>query len=312
VGFSVAGPSGYHNVGVSMALSNLKAGVNAALSEGHLSSTEVSAAFLGLSCIDSRKDANELQDGVGWIARRVVLEDDSTAALAGAFAGGPGIVALSGTGSVIRGVNERNQKVRVGGWGYLIGDDGSAYDIGRHALARIASATDSAEDDPFLMRAFLRDFGIREPEELIGEVNTQADPASRIASLAPLVSQAASDGDPVSLEILEGAGKKLARLVLIAAKRLKTYGQPCMISRVGSVFESRFVSSAFDKELRTKWSSAVLVAPALRPSMGAVLLAMRADRVSPTPGVVAGLRKSGEEVSRRLVNQVGRAGTKHT
>jgi len=312
VGMSVAGPSGYHNVGVSTAISNLRTGVNAALSEAHLSSNEVSGAFLGLSCVDSRRDASELRSKVVWVAREVMLEDDSTAALAGAFAGGPGIVALSGTGSVVRGINERNQKVRVGGWGYLIGDDGSAFDIGRQALARIASATDSATDDTLLSRALLNDYGVHEPEELVRAVNMQEDPASRIASLAPLVSQTASDGDAVSLEILEEAGTKLARLVITAARRLKMYGKPYEVSRVGSVFESRFVSSAFDKELGTKWSSSIATTPVLRPSMGAVLLAMRADRASFSPGLLASLKEASKEVSKRLGCEALRSGTRHT
>jgi N-acetylglucosamine kinase-like BadF-type ATPase len=299
LGMSVSGPSGYHNIGVSVALSNLKAGVDAALAEARLKSTRVSTAFLGLSCIDSRRDAERLYGRVGWIARKVLLEDDSSAALAGAFSGGPGIVALSGTGSVVRGMSERGQKVRVGGWGYLIGDDGSAFDIGRQALARTAAATDAARKGKPLCRAVLKDFGVNEPDELIGAVNTQHDPVSRIASLATLVSRVASNGDPVSLEILEDAGTKLAHLVLIAAKRLDVLGKPCRVSRIGSVFESKFVSSSFERELRAKWSSLEITLPDLRPSVGAVLLAMQADALGTSPKLLAGLRRASEDVQQR-------------
>ena len=80
---------------------------------------------------------------------------------------------------------------------------------------------------------------------------------------------------------------------------------------VGSVFESRFVSTAFDKELRARWSSSVATTPVLRPSVGAALLAMRADGASSSPGLLASLKEASEEVSRRLGSKVVRKVAKH-
>src|SRR5580658_3817706 len=89
------------------------------------------AACLGMSGGTADKSAllHELLD-----AEHMVITDDPNIALAGALAGEPGIVVISGTGSIAFEKNARGETARVGGWGYIFGDEGSAFDIVRQAL----------------------------------------------------------------------------------------------------------------------------------------------------------------------------------
>ena len=149
---------------------------------------------------------------------RVMAVHDTRLILA---AGGhtSGIALIAGTGSVAWGVDASGREVRAGGWGYLLGDEGSGYWIGREAVRRVLrrsqqpAAGDEGEE---LTRVVLEHAGVTEPTDLIGTFHDHPD-RSHWAGLARPVCELATAGDAVASELAAAAAEHLAQLVLTVA-----------------------------------------------------------------------------------------------
>lgn len=146
------------------------------------------------------------------------LAGDHEIALHGAHSGGPGLALIAGTGSICCGKNDRGELVRTGGWGHLIDDGGSGYALGRDLLSAVVRQWDGRGEETALTRLLLARLEIETPQELVAYV--YGGDKSRVASLAPLVGQAAAQGDRTALDIYARNGAELGELVLAAAKRL--------------------------------------------------------------------------------------------
>jgi N-acetylglucosamine kinase-like BadF-type ATPase len=290
-GASLAGPTGYHNVGMETAMANLRRAVGGACAEAGIKPSEVAAASLCLACVDSQLDFQLLRRRVEWAAGQVSLDDDSTAALAGAFAGKPGIVAVSGTGSVVRGVDSKGNRVRLGGWGYLTGDVGSSFDIGRRALLDVTGGADLGAADRALKKALAEALGEAGPREMMSALYNLPDPVNKVASLSAVVSNLALEGNEGAQKLLREAGRGLAELVLAAAEKLDG-SRKFRVSFVGTTFNSPYMMSGFKEGLDQGRRGLELKPPVLRPVMGAVLLATQNDGMTPTKKLIESLRSS--------------------
>ena len=127
------------------------------------------------------------------LAAEIAVEGDGEIALTDAFGFGPGIILISGTGSIAYGRGPSRVLARAGGWGPAFGDEGSGAWIGRKALAIVASAADGREPATALTGAILTAAQVNEPPELI-PWGIAANP-KEMAALAPVVFNAASAGD---------------------------------------------------------------------------------------------------------------------
>ncbi len=151
------------------------------------------------------------------VAEVVDVGTDVTAAARDALGTGPGIVLLAGTGSIAWGRGESGAVARVGGWGILLGDEGSGYDLGLEGLRAVARARDGRGPATELTRLLLAATGVEDPEALI----PWASRASKgdIAALASVVAEAAS-GDDVAGRLLVAAAVALAVQATTLADRL--------------------------------------------------------------------------------------------
>ncbi len=145
------------------------------------------------------------------IAPRVFVVHDSVAALHAATHGKPGIVVISGTGCVAAGINKAGRYVRAGGWGYLIDDEGSAYDIGTKALRSAFRTLDGRTPRTKLASALKRRFRVKMLENASPLIYSDEFGIDSIAGLTPLVSKLAPS-DEVCREILRNAGVALAEI----------------------------------------------------------------------------------------------------
>jgi N-acetylglucosamine kinase-like BadF-type ATPase len=145
-------------------------------------------------------------------ARTRVLNDVDAAHL-GAFAGEPGILLLSGTGSMAWGRNLAGRSYRVGGWGDIIGDEGSSHWIGRLALSVVSQSIDGRTAETALTGAVFKHLGLdrTNPMESLGSWAATKARRSSIAALAEVVDTTAAAGDETSFAILEMAADQLAR-----------------------------------------------------------------------------------------------------
>ena len=151
--------------------------------------------------------------GSSPIARWSLVGDD-VIAMEGALDGGPGIIVISGTGSIVLGRDTQGNKIRLGGWGHLIGDEGSGYGIARDAFKAISMTIDGVGEETCLMK----DFGIETRTDLISKL--YSGDKGVVASYAIIVEKAAEAGDRFALGILEDNASKLAKTVFEVYSRL--------------------------------------------------------------------------------------------
>lgn len=183
-----------------------------------------------------------------------------------------GIAVIAGTGSVAWGVNASGREARAGGWGYLLGDEGSGYWLGREAVRHVlrdaqdrgTSDVAPAEDDRFA-RAVLGHAGVSTPTELIAAFHDRPD-RTHWAGLARTVIELAPHDD-AARELVSAAAAHLAELIITVARNL---GEPLPVV-VGGGLATTSVGVEIKEHLRGHGSRVTLLDR--EPVLGAPLLA---------------------------------------
>lgn len=198
------------------------------------------AICLGIAGVDRPDDAvvvRGIMKRIGYKARVLVVNDALVALEAGA-PGQPGVVIISGTGSISYGRNAQGVAARSGGWGYVLGDEGSGYWIGRAALRAVLRAEDRRSQATALTPLLLAHFGVDRPQGLIHEVYHSNLKPSAIGALAECVHQAFARGDEVAVGILRGAANELESSAMSVARRLELVGQSFVYILAGGIFKA--------------------------------------------------------------------------
>lgn len=162
---------------------------------------------------------------------------DALIALFGAHAGEPGIMVISGTGTIAYGMDHGGNIVRSGGWGWLIGDEGSAYAIGRSALRAALYAFDGMGAQTQLQTLVAEYFAVSELHDVKRLYFAPEFGAAGFAKLAPLVSTAVANGDTVAQAILIESGEALAREALAVAAKFNEQRGALNVAPIGGAFE---------------------------------------------------------------------------
>ncbi|MGH9963157.1 MAG: BadF/BadG/BcrA/BcrD ATPase family protein, partial [Pyrinomonadaceae bacterium] len=196
---------------------------------------------------------------------------------AGALGMHEGVIALAGTGSVILGVGSNGARVKVGGWGPVYGDEGSAYRIGQMSLRAAAREYDERGPNTALQKAILSALGLREFRETMSRLYVAGMEPREIAALSSVAYNVAMAGDEAARTIFLLAGQELAESVAVAIRRLELSGSEILVSYRGSVLEScALVRDSFSNALRGLFPEVVIVAPRFEPVIGAHLLGCQA------------------------------------
>jgi N-acetylglucosamine kinase len=178
-------------------------------------------------------------------ADRLIVTNDAVIALAGATATGQGIITIAGTGSIAFGRNAEGRTARAGGWGYVFGDEGGAFDIVRQAL-RVALRMEEGWGPPTSLRqVLLAATESHDANQLLHRFYTDEWPRSRVATLASLVDEAAANSDAVALEILSQSAVQLAFLAASVRSQLWKAGDAVEVAYIGGVFQSLVVRERF-------------------------------------------------------------------
>jgi N-acetylglucosamine kinase-like BadF-type ATPase len=211
-------------------------------------------------------------------AENLIVGHDAPGALAGAFAGGDGIIVLAGTGSVAcgeaaTGVGQRTF-VRVGGHGYMFGDEGSAFAIARGALANALTLQDYGAENE-LQAALLKHFRRPNLKAIAEDFYAGELSRDRIASFAARVGKLAEQGDDLACGLIDKAAYELARMAMVIARQLGLTQKLVNISYGGGVFNSRRLLARFAAEITIELPHSRIIAPRFGPEVGALLLAYR-------------------------------------
>jgi N-acetylglucosamine kinase-like BadF-type ATPase len=200
--------------------------------------------------------------------------------LAGATATGQGIVTIAGTGSIAYGRNGAGQTARAGGWGYIFGDEGGAFDIVRQAL-RAALRMEEGWGPATSLREILMDAtGSRNANEALHRFYTAEWPRSRLASLGPLVDGAAGEGDAAARQILGSAAQELAVLAASVRQQLWRPGEVVEVAYIGGVFQGETLRERFRMLVELE-DGCTCGPPRHGPAEGALLEAYRSEGLNP-------------------------------
>jgi N-acetylmuramic acid 6-phosphate etherase len=275
LGRGLGGPSNLQTVGVSRAFASLDQAVEQAFAAAGMPRETVAAACLGLAGADRSEDREVIR---GWSSRvalagHVDVTSDAALLLAAGTPEGWGLAVIAGTGSIAFARAADGRTARAGGWGYLLGDEGSGYAIAVAGLQAVARATDGRGAATVLTKRLLAALELEHPQQLIGCVYGKLDRPA-IAALAPLVLDASAAGDAVAQSLVEHSAAALADTVVAAAQLL--FGCPATVpvALAGSVlvhhtaYQARFLT-----ELHARGITGAPVTPVPEPAVGAVRLA---------------------------------------
>jgi N-acetylglucosamine kinase-like BadF-type ATPase len=196
------------------------------------------AICLGIAGVDREDEARTVRAIMRRIGHksRVLVVNDALIALVAGARDAPGIVIIAGTGSIVYGRNASGQAARAGGWGHMVGDEGSGYWIGREAVAAVMRAADGRGPATRLSDDILAHFSVNDVSQLPRIVYDREIPRMRVAALGPIVEGAVSAGDAVAMRILERAVDELMLGALSVATRLEMRGDAFTFYLAGGVF----------------------------------------------------------------------------
>ena len=252
----------------------------------------VFAGTRGLS-IPGRRDSLLLELKTRLPSADVRVANDALIGLWGGLAGREGVAVVAGAGSIALARSTDGQEGRAGGWGYLLGDDGSGYWLGREAVIAYLRSQEGRCPTGELSRLVAEHVRRSSVPETLGWLYRGEDQVERLAELAPLVSRAAVAGDPVARDILDRAGRALAQLAETAARQVwrDSPPDPLNVACCGGVWSAGpMLIDTFNASLMGALPTAQPAPPQLPPVGGAVLLAMGADRVLIPADVLERLR----------------------
>ena len=219
-------------------------------------------------------------------AVKLIVTHDALIALSGATAGAPGVVTISGTGSIAFGRNAAGEIARAGGWGFLFGDEGSGFDIVRQAVRAALRFEEGWGPETALHRVLVAEAGARDANDLMHRLYTEEWPRPRASLLARAVDGAALDGDPAAREILLNAAQQLATLAVSVRRRLFAPGKTVPVCYIGGVFRSHILLERFRQLVELEEGSRA-APPRHEPAAGALLEAYRAVGLHPALSQIA-------------------------
>ena len=280
LGRGVAGPSNIRAIGAEAAKAGLDRSIRSAFADAGREAAPVEVACLGLAGYDRPEERRRLET---WAAesswcRRLLMVNDGDLVVAAGTPEGWGVGVIAGTGSIAVGRSRDGRTARSGGWGYLFGDEGSAYAVALAGLRTLARRVDGRDESPTgaLGDRLCEALGIGGAGELVSAVYREAFDRAKLASLAPaVVAAGAVDADVIS-EILEPAGRELAQMVAAVAWKLNLYAGILPLAMAGSfLLNCPAASGALINRLNAAGYE-VQASSATDPVEGALVLARRA------------------------------------
>lgn len=270
-----AGPSNPLKVGSRGAQQAILQAVTRALRRARLTPTTFDGVCVGLAGVDRSQVHRPL---LRWLRKAVrarfhLLTTDAAIALHAAFGHSPGILVISGTGSIACARDKSGKMVRAGGWGIPFDDAGSGYDLGRKAVAAALRDFDGRGPHTYLTKGICQALGLQQ----ITEVVSKDLPQQQIAALFPVVTEASRRRDAVARLLCEEAGQELADLALALLRRMNWQRRAVSVVCSGGVFQAGAgIRRSFTRHLGRHAPRARAVLLRREPVEGALALAREA------------------------------------
>lgn len=262
-------------------LNNVRMGYAALFNDATgLSPQGVRVVAFGVSGVDRPEHEVNFAKKVLPLMPNAIIKvvNDGVIALLGGIKNDYGLLAISGTGSIAYGVGPDRRDLRIGGWGPILGDEGSGYRLGFEALRRVMRAYDQVSKSTLLTDMILRHLGLVTPPDLLDWTSKIKGEKMQIAALSICVHDAAAAGDYAALQILEVEGRALARQVETIYRRLFNPDRPIPVEVVcsgGNLVNGRDYYRIFGNIISGLIPTAEVKHPDNPPVFGAVRLAKK-------------------------------------
>jgi N-acetylmuramic acid 6-phosphate etherase len=283
VGRGTAGAANPQTVGWAETTANLDRAVAAAFDQTSLDIEPVAAAVLAVAGSDRDENRTALGD---WakrrrLARRFRVVHDALPVLAAGSPDGSGVALVAGTGSLAFGRSPDGRTARAGGWGYLLGDEGSGYAVAIAGLRAAARCADGRGPATRLLERLLGRLTLQEPPELVSAISRLAADRAAIAALAEVVTATADGGDTVAEQIIDKSARELTQMVAAVARKLDLPSGEFPLALAGGLLLG---SQSLQAGLTTHLNALGLLPGALsevpQPVVGALKMA-QADALAP-------------------------------
>jgi N-acetylglucosamine kinase-like BadF-type ATPase len=237
------------------------------------------AICIGIAGADREQDADTVREVIQRLGLDMptVVVNDALIALVAGVGDDPGVVIVAGTGSIAYGRSAAGRAARAGGWGYLLGDEGGGFWIGRAALSAVVRQFDQRGPATLLTELVLAQMGLTTPVEVIQAVYDRGLQRHVIAGIADVVEHATKAGDAVAADILARAATELASAAASVVTRLEMRGEVFQTILAGGIFRGiPSLASAVDAQMAEVAPRSAVRRLEVEPASGAVTLALAA------------------------------------
>jgi N-acetylglucosamine kinase-like BadF-type ATPase len=248
--------------------------INSCLSNLDITLSQIQCIGIGAAGAGRIEDSDKLSINLkAHIPQTIKLRviSDAEAALEGAFNGKPGCILISGTGSIIFGKDQNGLIHRCGGFGKIIGDEGSGYLLGKKGLTAAAKEYDGRGERSLITNLLKDKYKIKSGQDIINIVyNNNLD----IAGVAPLILASAGNNDKVALRIIDEETEELLILISCMVKKLKKENvEICFIGRLISTLN--IFSTTLKNKLAASYKMIRIKEPEYPPAIGAIFVAKK-------------------------------------
>lgn len=273
-----AGATNPNLVGFETAGKNIVKLITDCCEDGRCLIEELKAVVLGIAGASIDANRRKLHDTLestfnkgGTKSPPIIVETDARVALEGAFAGGQGVVIIAGTGSVVTGKTQKGEVLSTGGWGRILGDEGSGYYIGREAVRLVTLMLDRRGEKTKLRDVFADKFHWKIRDDIIHAVYQEK---FDLASLAPVVFETAAANDVPSQKLLQQSAAHLAEQARVIVMQMGILRKIGLVMLGGLLDAENVYANVLHMKLMKLLPQVEIKSPVHPPAHGAVLMAL--------------------------------------
>ncbi len=270
------GPSNINNIGIHKTIENLSVLVTHLMQS--IPADELAGIGFGLSGAGRAEDQQRIKDS--WLEKNnaysasIIVHHDAFAAAMGASAGKGGVIAISGTGSIVYGIYHQKE-YRAGGYGYLLGDEGSGYYIGSLALHKGLAHHDGLCEAPELYRELCLFYEVENLPQIVSKVYQNPDPKGMISSCCALVFSLLEKGNEDARQIIDSSNADFARQIIAVFKQMNFSTH--ILYPIGSLFNNPLMRANLETQFTDSSNYIVLGKKAYNPEIGMILACLEAQ-----------------------------------
>lgn len=281
------GPSNPIFIDEKVAFSNLDEGIKQLLNKNNYLFECCTICIPGIKYFAANIEKNYSQ-----ISKKVIIGADELNTYYSALGDTSGVVVLSGTGSFAIGENSNNEIKSFGGWGPLVGDEGSGYYIGILCLKEVIRAYEN-KITTTLINEIKKYFNIDDICKLRSVLYKEEISRENIARLSKVVKDMAEVGDQIAIQIINKAGGKLADLAKTAIEQLELQNEPISVVLTGGVSKMKeLIDIPFAKSIKDTYPKVKIQQPRFEPSVGALILSLKESNVEVNQDILNELEES--------------------